>query len=187
MNYCLKYGLVIILIIISIGTLNFSILTMKDFVNISSLSIFVIRTLSLISKFMTDELSMLSNIKSVTSSKECASVSSITVPLRMKLRSSNKACRDSVATCGLDHRFPPSSTSSSNFIHLKKKIHLYYWQTTGQFEYFTTVIRKFNFLSCFCFQNYEYMDTLLIYYRNIFVKLKHNINLSTFHFNYTRY
>lgn len=61
---------------------------------------------------------MLSNIKSVICSKECASVSNITVPFKTRLRNSNSECNDNVATCGLDHRLPPSSTSSSNFIHL---------------------------------------------------------------------
>lgn len=47
-----------------------------------------------------------------------ALMSSSTVPLKMQLRSSNRLCNDSVATYGLLHRSPPSSTSSSNFSHL---------------------------------------------------------------------
>jgi len=47
-----------------------------------------------------------------------ASASSMTVPALRPRRSSNNACRDSVATWGLDHRSPPSSTFSSKRIHL---------------------------------------------------------------------
>lgn len=46
----------------------------------------------------------------------------MTVPLRRKERSSKSEWRESVATCGLDQRSPPSSTSSSNFTHLLKQI-----------------------------------------------------------------
>jgi hypothetical protein len=49
-----------------------------------------------------------------------ASISSITVPFKRPHLSSNRECRDSVATWGFDHLSPPSSTSSSNLIHLKK-------------------------------------------------------------------
>lgn len=48
------------------------------------------------------------------------------MPFKIKLRSSNRACRESVATCGFDHRFPPSSTSSSNLIHLNGKVAIYF-------------------------------------------------------------
>ena len=48
-----------------------------------------------------------------------ASRSSITVPDKMPFLSSNSEWSDSVATCGLDQRSPPSSTSSSNLIHLE--------------------------------------------------------------------
>ncbi len=44
------------------------------------------------------------------------------VPLSRNDLSSKRECRDRVATWGLLHLFPPSSTSSSNFTHLKMKI-----------------------------------------------------------------
>ena len=47
-----------------------------------------------------------------------ASMSSNIVPVMMQRLSSNREWRESVATWGLDHRSPPSSTSSSNLIHL---------------------------------------------------------------------
>lgn len=55
------------------------------------------------------------------SSSEFALMSSITVPFMMQLRSSKRLCRDRVATQGLLHRSPPSSTSSSNLSHLQQK------------------------------------------------------------------
>ena len=54
--------------------------------------------------------------------KVLAAMSKQMVPLRSMLRSSKREWRLKVATWGLDHRFPPSSTSSSNLIHLKAKI-----------------------------------------------------------------
>lgn len=67
------------------------------------------------------KLVICSKDKSTTCSIVDASMSRRTVPLSRKLRSSNNACKLSVATCGLDHLFPPSSTSSSNLIHLQKQ------------------------------------------------------------------
>lgn len=55
------------------------------------------------------------------SSTPLALMSSSTVLLMMQLRSSNRLCSDSVATYGLLHRSPPSSTSSSNFSHLRQE------------------------------------------------------------------
>ena len=60
-----------------------------------------------------------SKIKSAMSSKLDASISSKMVPLVNKFLNSNNECKDNVATWGFDQRFPPSSTSSSNFTHLK--------------------------------------------------------------------
>jgi hypothetical protein len=48
-----------------------------------------------------------------------ACISSITLPLEIKFRNSSNECKDKVATCGLLHR-PPLSTSSSNLTHLKE-------------------------------------------------------------------
>ena len=62
---------------------------------------------------------MLSKVNSQISSKFVAAISKHIVPFRSMLRNSNNECRDKVATWGLDHLFPPSSTSSSNLIHLK--------------------------------------------------------------------
>uniref|UniRef100_A0A182J676 Uncharacterized protein n=1 Tax=Anopheles atroparvus TaxID=41427 RepID=A0A182J676_ANOAO len=61
------------------------------------------------------ELTMFSHASSAICSRLVASMSSITVPFSSRLRSSNSECSESVATCGFDHRLPPSSTSSSNF------------------------------------------------------------------------
>lgn len=51
--------------------------------------------------------------------KEPLSRSSSTVPVCRQVRSSKRLCRDSVDTWGLLQRSPPSSTFSSNFIHLE--------------------------------------------------------------------
>lgn len=48
-----------------------------------------------------------------------ASMSSMMVPFSMHFLSSNRLCKDSVATWGLLQRSPPFSTFSSNLIHLK--------------------------------------------------------------------
>lgn len=53
---------------------------------------------------------------------EYTSRSSSSVPSISILRVSRSACMDSEATCGLDHLFPPSSTTSSNFTHLKQNM-----------------------------------------------------------------
>ena len=66
-------------------------------------------------------LIMLSRTRSVICSKLAASMSNITVPFNSRLLSSNRACNERVATWGLLHLFPPSSTSSSNLIHLDGK------------------------------------------------------------------
>lgn len=50
--------------------------------------------------------------------REDASRSSMMDPFSIHVLSSNKLCRDSVATWGLLHRSPPCSTFSSNLIHL---------------------------------------------------------------------
>ena len=50
-----------------------------------------------------------------------ASMSSMTVPFSMHVRSSIRLWRDSVATWGLLQRSPPFSTFSSNLIHLDKR------------------------------------------------------------------
>ena len=52
-----------------------------------------------------------------------ASKSNSTVPFIMQLRSSKRLCRERVATCGLLHLSPPSSTSSSNLTHLAVSFH----------------------------------------------------------------
>ena len=46
----------------------------------------------------------------------------------MQLRSSKRLCRERVATCGLLHLSPPSSTSSSNLIHLAVSFHSILWE-----------------------------------------------------------
>lgn len=51
--------------------------------------------------------------------KEPLSKSRSTVPVCRQVRSSKRLCRDRVATWGLLQRSPPSSTFSSNFIHLE--------------------------------------------------------------------
>lgn len=63
-------------------------------------------------------LTMESMAKSLIWTKESASASKRTAPLSRRLRSSKSECKDRVATCGLDHRLPPSSTSSSNLTQL---------------------------------------------------------------------
>lgn len=49
-----------------------------------------------------------------------ASRSSMMVPFSIQVLSSNRLCKESVATWGLLQRSPPFSTFSSNLIHLKK-------------------------------------------------------------------
>ena len=51
---------------------------------------------------------------------DCLFMSRPTVPFNRRDLSSKREWRDKVATWGLLHRFPPSSTSSSNFTHLGK-------------------------------------------------------------------
>lgn len=53
--------------------------------------------------------------------KEPPSKSSNTVPVCRQVRSSKRLCKDSVDTWGLLQRSPPSSTFSSNFIHLERE------------------------------------------------------------------
>ena len=48
-----------------------------------------------------------------------ASISNKMTPFVKRFLNSSKEWRDNVATWGLDHRFPLSSTSSSNLTHLK--------------------------------------------------------------------
>ena len=48
-----------------------------------------------------------------------ASISNKTTPFVKKFLNSSKEWMDNVVTWGLDHRFPLSSTSSSNSTHLK--------------------------------------------------------------------
>ena len=55
--------------------------------------------------------------------RSVASKSSSTVPLLMQLRSSNRLCSERLATCGLLHLLPPSSTSSSNLTHRAVSFH----------------------------------------------------------------
>ena len=64
-------------------------------------------------------LIMVSKVMSAISSKLVAAMSRQTVPFNNRERNSNREWRERVATWGLLHRFPPSSTSSSNFTHLK--------------------------------------------------------------------
>lgn len=52
-------------------------------------------------------LTILSIARSAICSMDVASMSRITEPLRSKLLNSNKECRESVATWGFDHLFPP--------------------------------------------------------------------------------
>ena len=54
---------------------------------------------------------------------DLAFTSNSTVPTIIPRLSSNRSCRDKVATKGFDHLSPPSSTSSSNLIHLKIPIY----------------------------------------------------------------
>lgn len=68
-------------------------------------------------------LTMCSQAKSAIKSKLLASMSSITEPFNSRLLNSNNECNDKVATCGFDQRLPPSSTSSSNLIHLAVSFH----------------------------------------------------------------
>lgn len=77
-------------------------------------------TLSLTLMESTLLLTILSRTRSVICSKPLASMSSITVPFSSRLLSSKSECSDRVATWGLLQRLPPSSTSSSNLIHLRK-------------------------------------------------------------------
>lgn len=81
------------------------------------------RTLSLASLGKCPPLIILSHTRSATCSSVAASVSNIIVPLSSRLRSSNSECSESVATCGLDQRFPPSSTSSSNLTQRAVSFH----------------------------------------------------------------
>lgn len=77
-------------------------------------------TLSFISEVRDPALTILSKMRSAICSRDVASMSNMTVPFNKRLRSSNKEWSESVATWGFDHLFPPSSTSSSNLIHLQK-------------------------------------------------------------------
>lgn len=61
--------------------------------------------------------------RSATVSRLLASMSSMTVPVNSRFRSSNKEWSDNVATCGLLQRSPPSSTSSSNFTQRAVSFH----------------------------------------------------------------
>lgn len=83
-------------------------------------------TFSLTSISKVPLLIMLSRARSAICSKLLASMSSITVPFSRRLRSSKSECSDRVATWGLLHLLPPSSTSSSNFIHLREKFFVYF-------------------------------------------------------------
>lgn len=64
-------------------------------------------------------LTILSKTRSAICSKPCASISNMTVPFKRRLLNSKSECSDNVATWGLLHLLPPSSTSSSNLIHLR--------------------------------------------------------------------
>jgi len=64
-------------------------------------------------------LIILSRTRSAICSKLPASISSMTVPFKRRLLNSKSECSDKVATWGLLHLLPPSSTSSSNLIHLR--------------------------------------------------------------------
>jgi len=74
-------------------------------------------------------------------------MSNITILLSNKLRSSKSECKERVATWGLDQRFPPSSTSSSNLIHLGSKTFCYQSQTKKILGY-----------------NYKYRKNIIKYY-----------------------
>lgn len=80
-------------------------------------------TLSLTPTGNVPELTIWSQTKSATTSRLMASMSSMTVPLSSRPRSSKSECSESVATCGLDQRLPPSSTSSSNLIQRAVSFH----------------------------------------------------------------
>lgn len=82
--------------------------------------LFDIFTFSRNSTESTPLLIMLSRTRSAICSKLAASISSMTVPFKRRLLNSKSECSDSVATWGLLHLLPPSSTSSSNLIHLCK-------------------------------------------------------------------
>lgn len=66
---------------------------------------------------------MFSVTKSAICSRLEASMSSITVPVKRRFLSSKRECSDRVATWGFDQRFPPSSTSSSNFTQRAVSFH----------------------------------------------------------------
>ena len=80
-------------------------------------------TWSFLSLAREPQLIMLSRVMSAISSRLLAAMSRLTVPFKRRDRSSKREWRERVATCGLLHRLPPSSTSSSNFTHLKKENH----------------------------------------------------------------
>lgn len=80
-------------------------------------------TLSLESAGNVWAFTIFSHTKSAISSKLLASMSSITEPFNSSVLSSNRECRDNVATWGFDHLLPPSSTSSSNFIQRAVSFH----------------------------------------------------------------
>lgn len=61
----------------------------------------------------------LSKIAPATSSVQFTGLSRRTLPLMIQLLNSKRLCSERVATYGLLHRSPPSSTSSSNFSHLQ--------------------------------------------------------------------
>lgn len=83
-----------------------------------------VRTLSLCSRGRAPAFIILSHTKSATCSKFAASIPNMIVPAEdNKWRSSRRLCNDKVPTWGFDHRFPPSSTSSSNFIHRAVSFH----------------------------------------------------------------
>ena len=79
-------------------------------------------TWSFLSLARAPQLIMLSRVMSAISSKLLAAMSRLTVPFKRRERSSKREWRERVATWGLLQRLPPSSTSSSNFTHLKRKI-----------------------------------------------------------------
>lgn len=80
-------------------------------------------TLSRASTGSVPALTIFSHTNSATCSRLVASISSISVPFSNKLLSSNRECRLRVATCGLDQRLPPSSTSSSNLTQRAVSFH----------------------------------------------------------------
>lgn len=63
-------------------------------------------------------LTIFSQTRSATWSSVAASISSMIVPLRMRLRNSKRECRDRVATWGFDHRFPPERGGCESCVSL---------------------------------------------------------------------